>query len=90
MGFFIDGPGVPKTGKGEYLVSVYYATEIGEPSEWVEDLVCVVENDTFDAAGYIYDAEELKRAIGSDDRPKRWFIVKHAAALSGYIKSRRF
>jgi hypothetical protein len=45
------------------------------PTEFQENLVCVVDNLWFAAAGYVYDENEFKSFnYASDDRPKQWFI----------------
>ncbi len=51
------------------------AVEIPKPENFVENLVCVVNNGPFAAAAHCYDKRELVDfSIASDTRPKRWFI----------------
>jgi hypothetical protein len=51
------------------------AIEIDQPTKWVENLVCVIDNVHFGAAAYIYNEAELKAFTQPDDRrPRRWFI----------------
>jgi hypothetical protein len=49
--------------------------EIPTPREFITNLVCVVNNGTFGAAGYAYDEREMKSFQDPrDHRPIRWFI----------------
>jgi hypothetical protein len=47
------------------------------PTEFQPNLVCVVDNFIFAAAGYAYDEQEFKAFnISSDTRPKQWFVYE--------------
>lgn len=54
--------------------------EISEPTEFVENLVCVVNNGpfgpfgSFGAAAYAHNEREFNLFKKPDGRPKRWFI----------------
>lgn len=48
--------------------------EISTPSEFIDNIVCVVDNGYFGAAAYAYDKNELSVFKRFDGRPKRWFI----------------
>ena len=49
-----------------------------------ENLVCVVHNGPFEAAGYCYSAEEYEHWTDSRDmRYKQWLIYPHAKTLAG-------
>jgi len=48
------------------------AVQIRKPDTFQENLVCVVDNVMFAAAGYAYDKNEF--ASPTDDRIKAWFI----------------
>ena len=98
MGFYINhtssGIRLPDCNKAT-LILMDGAEEISEPKEFVDNLVCIVENgpfDTFsgtafDAALYCYNEKEFLVASNPDDhRRKRWFIYPHAAKLSGYTE----
>jgi len=51
------------------------AIEIGVPEKFEENLVCVVDNGMFAAAGYCFDSHEFKVFTHpTDKREKRWFI----------------
>jgi hypothetical protein len=54
-----------------------------KPEDWQENLVCVVQNAMFDAAGYAYDAREMM-AFASDrsGRPMTWLIVPDADLIA--------
>lgn len=87
MGYYIDRTSsciLPATGKANKLIALG-GKQIPQPKLWIENLVCVVENGMFDAAGYIYSQRELDQfADPSDYRPKTWIIFPDAAKLSGY------
>lgn len=88
MGYYIDstpaGP-LPAKGKAAALIKQVPGTLlVPPPKELVPDLVCVVENSAFDAAGYCFDARELEEWQYPDPRRKTWLIVPGAAKLSGY------
>jgi hypothetical protein len=53
------------------------------PTQWEEDLVCVVENAEFDAAVYARDQMDLDRYRNSGGRPTHWLIVPGAKDLVG-------
>lgn len=50
------------------------AIEINQPKEYVENLVCVVDNIYFAAAAYAHSESEMNSFLRSDGRTKRWFI----------------
>lgn len=55
------------------------ATRIPKPSEFKADLVCVVDNGYFQAAGYCYSQGEFNAFTEpSDHRPKTWLLYQHA------------
>ncbi len=89
MGYYINqinGKMLPAKGKGDFLLE-NGATEIFGKVTFCENLVCVVENVFFDAAGYTYSEFEMEHFMNPvDNRPKRWFIVPNADILSGYNK----
>lgn len=51
------------------------AVEIEQPEQWEQNLVCVVDNGMFAAAGFCFDEREFRVFTSPGDyRPKRWFI----------------
>lgn len=91
MGYYINrlanGELLPPTRKAVHLID-NGAIEIPQPSEFIDNLVCVVENGLFDAAAYIFSGQEMKEFYPSirDTRKRRWLIVDNADVLSGYRK----
>ena len=60
-------------GKCERLLMIG-ATEV-DGSEYHPNLVCVVDNGHFGAAGWAFDEREYEVFSRDDGRSKRWFIV---------------
>ena len=58
------------------------ATIIPEPAEWVPNLVCVVDNGMFEAAGYAFDEHEMNVFKAPDLRKKVWMIHPNAADIA--------
>jgi hypothetical protein len=88
MGYYINknsnGIDLPPGNKADYII-LDGGVEISRPKKFVRNLICVIENPNFDAAGYIYSADEFKAFTDPrDTRPKRWIIHPNAAKLSGY------
>jgi len=88
MGYYINhtsyGEALPARGKADQLIALG-GQKIPQPKKWVENLVCVVENGPFDAAGYIFSQRELEDfSYPDDNRRKIWIIFPNAAELSGY------
>jgi hypothetical protein len=91
MGFYINeinGKEAPSRLKvGFVLKEVPGAKSINPPTEWQEDLVCVVHNGAFDAAGYAFDENEMNAFLAPDygsQRPRTWLLVPGAKDLAGY------
>jgi hypothetical protein len=88
MGYYItrdsDGRTLPVKGKADGLMADG-AEIIFPPTEWKENLVCVVNNGAWDAAAYCYNSRELQRFLnGGHDRVVIWLLYKYAKTLSGY------
>lgn len=80
MGYYLNP--LPTKGKADYLLEVFGANEIEQPSDFapyrdrLPMLVCVVENPGFDAAALVYDGREFQDFIDPNDpRPKRWVEI---------------
>jgi len=55
------------------------AVRIDQPTGFQENLVCVVDNFLFAAAGYAYNQSEFEAFnVKGDDRPKQWFVWEKA------------
>lgn len=53
------------------------------PTEFQENLVCVVDNFLFAAAGYAYNEREFREFNSDeDDRPKQWFVYEKAGQFA--------
>jgi hypothetical protein len=57
---------------------------IAKPDKFVPNLVCVINNGIFGAAGYMYNENELKVFTDEHDtRPKTWFIWDKVEKYAG-------
>ena len=86
MGFYINqnSKGQPLPAKGKAHALLQDGAIIVAP-EFQPNLVCVVRNPMFDAAGYCYDKDEFNAWTDPEDpRPKIWLVYEHAGLLSGY------
>jgi hypothetical protein len=86
MGYYINktskGVELPNAHKADYLI-LDGATEV--KAEFQPNLICVIENGPFDAAGFIYSKQEFEYFTDPrDNRPKRWLVHPKAAELAGY------
>ncbi len=52
------------------------------PKDFQDDLVCVVDNGIFAAAGYAYDEREFEDFNRPDGRPKTWLVYPYAKDLA--------
>jgi hypothetical protein len=78
-----DGTELPKHGKVHALLTIEGAKIINQPIEWEEDIVCVVDNYTWDAAAYAFDDIELRRfSHPRDDRFRVWLKIPNAKNLA--------
>lgn len=85
MGYYINKVGdkhLPNIGKAEFLIQHAKATRILSPTEWKDDLVCVVNNGLFEAAGYVYNEAEMREFKRADGRPRVWLSVPNAKDLA--------
>ena len=92
MGYYIgkvpSGLPLDALGKARALAQIPGARQIGQPIVWQPNLVCVIDNGNFEAAGYIYNQAELeefaRRDSGEPQRRRTWLIVPGAKDLAGY------
>jgi hypothetical protein len=75
MGYYLNVPD-----KVDFLKR--FGKALNEQPQWDEGFdsrkefpVCLVDNGPFYAAAIAFDAQELNRFSGPDNRPKWWFIV---------------
>jgi len=55
-----------------------------KPEKFIPNLVCVIDNGLFGAAGYIYNEGEFRAFTDPrDTRPKRWFIWDKVEQFAG-------
>lgn len=78
----IDSKGnvLPAKGKAEMLIKD--GAKIVKPTSFQDNLVCIVDNGMFEAAGYAYDENEFKAFNYPDGRNKIWLIYDHASNLA--------
>lgn len=75
----INDKELPATGKADEIVKLLPETKvITQPIGFTENLVCVVSNFSFEAAGYCYDEREFEEFARYDGRQKTWLIVPDA------------
>ncbi len=79
MGKYINKIGTTFEEKVTNLKNNHKAVETD--SSFKKDLVCVVDNGPFAAAGYMYDKEERDDFATFDGRKKMWLIVPNAESL---------
>ena len=80
MGKYINNIGTSYSEKIANLKEKHGATVTD--SSFKENLVCVVNNGMFAAAGYAYCEDERNEFARQDGRPKTWLIVPEAKTLA--------
>lgn len=79
---YYNGTRLPDIDKAQFILeNIPGARVIHEPVFWEENIVVVVENDTFDAARYVDNEQFLERARRDDGRQKTWLYVPEAKTL---------
>lgn len=89
MGRYIEGP---RRGKAEFLKKEHGALQVSQSRarDAIDDptlgVICIVYNETWDAAGFAYDLNEFWRMERPDGRPRRWMVMERGLAerLSGF------
>lgn len=89
MGYYINkdsqGNHLPMRGKAKALIADG-GTEVSDDI-FLKDMICVVENGAFDAAGYVYSEQEFNLFKEPDlgaQRKRIWLTHPRATVLSGY------
>ena len=89
MGFFIEA--ATNKSKAQWLVKHRGAEIVDAPTDFShvppeKGLVVVVDNGMFEAAGYIFDQDEYRRATQEDGRSREFVLMDKELAedLSGY------
>lgn len=85
MGRYINqdskGNPLPPLGKAQHLIEDG-AVKILAPLSYEPNLVCVVNNGTYQAAAYIYSDGELQEFSREDGRSKIWLSYPHAKSVA--------
>ena len=91
MGFYIQVP--QHKGKAQQIVELYEGRIIPCPNRFEdipsnEAIICVVDNDLFEAAAFCYNQDEFRVFSSPDRRPIVWVVIdrKKACELSGYLE----
>lgn len=80
MGYYINGIGVTKEEKVAALIANHSATLTD--ASFKSNLVCIVDNGPFAAAGWCHSYKEfLHFNDPGDRRPKTWLIVPNVEKL---------
>jgi hypothetical protein len=89
MGQYINSTphgALPAQNKAAHLLATVPGTlQVPAPtreSDFVDNLVCVVENGIFDAAGYCFSAREMMAFAYPDSRRKTWLVVPDASKFA--------
>jgi len=89
MGYYINttSNGRPLLPKGKFNELIKDGGTVASGQEFVPNLICVVENLMFDAAGYCFSLKEYQDFKDITDRRKVWLTHPQAAKLSGFENS---
>jgi hypothetical protein len=85
MGYYIQSTSKnqPLANKKKAEALIADGATVVEPI-YQPNLICVVENGAFDAAGYCYSQSEFEAFLDDDGRKKTWLTHPDARELSGY------
>jgi len=87
MGYYINkdskGNALPPHGKVRALIADGAHIIEHRDGEFEENLVCVVDNGMFEAAGYAFNADEMEAFEYPDGRYRTWLVYEHARMTSG-------
>ena len=92
MGLYIeqlkDGTHLTPRNKAQQLVGDGARELTGLEIMYQPNLVCVVRNPNFDAAGYVYSEREFQRFLrGVDPRDIRWFVYEGSPDIAQFDRS---
>lgn len=88
MGRYIDkinGYPAPAKGKVNFIEKhIAGVKNLGSetPERFCQNLVCVMDNGAFEAAGYAFNEREFQAFARPDGRHKTWLIVPFAEQIS--------
>lgn len=86
MGYYINkdsrGTSLDSNSKVKQLLDD--GAEIVSGDEFVPNLICVIDNSIFQAAGYCFSEREYEAFKEPDGRRRTWLTHPKAAELAGY------
>jgi hypothetical protein len=84
MGLYINetSTGQELPAKGKYDILIADGGQPHDGKDFVENLVCVVDNGPFEAAGYAYSFAEFQAFRRFDGRPRKWLTHPQAQTLA--------
>ncbi len=88
MGYYINenSKGEPLAPHNKVIQLIDDGAIIINPPSWQENLICVVENGVWDAAGFCYSKGEYNEFLEINGRRKTFLVHPLAKKLSGYEK----
>jgi hypothetical protein len=85
MGYYINVTSTGKElGRNKVQDLINDGAIIVSGNEFVPNLICVVNNGLFEAAGYAYSEREYEAFKEPDGRKRTWLVHPQAATLAGY------
>jgi len=89
MGYYINtnSKGEPLRPLGKAKALVDDGATIVDGKEFQPNLICIVSNGMFDAAGFAFSLSEYEAFKEPDGRQRTWLIHPQAAKLAGYERS---
>jgi len=85
MGYYIneiDGESIGATSQEKCDALIKAGAIEVDGTAFQENLICVVNNGPFAAAGYAYSEAEYNAFAEPDGRPRRWFTIDRAKELA--------
>jgi hypothetical protein len=94
MGYYIQTPSAKS--RAQYLMKKEGAVAMPPDMGWNDrpdgkSIVCVVDNGSFEAAGYAFDKAEYEMFNRPDGRPRAWLLMdtKRVRELSRFPRERQ-